>query len=174
MKHIISALIFAVFFFVFWYVDRCSELVRAAIANGKDFVDVILNAPTLISRKILHISFDVMDMAMGAIAVGVIILFLMHEKKVFRLGEEYGSARYGTAKDIYPFIDHKNPDNNLILTKTEFLSMQGRIPIENGKDYNRNKNVLVIGGSGSGKTRYFVKPNLLQMTGSYVVTDPKG
>ena len=90
--------------------------------------------------------------------------------KKYRHGEEYGSARWGTAKDIEPYMD---PDfsNNVILTKTERLTMESR---PKNPKYARNKNVLCVGGSGSGKTRYFIKPNLLQMRGSYVVTDPKG
>lgn len=93
------------------------------------------------------------------------------DKKNFRSGEEYGSARWGNSKDIEPYVDAENPDNNIILTQTERLTMSpyGKLP-----KYSRNKNVLIIGGSGSGKTRFFVKPNLLQCHSSYVVTDPKG
>lgn len=174
MKHLTAILIAAVFFVIFWYVNRCSELVQSALTTGKDVIDAILNAPSIISKKIFHLSFDIIDIISGAMAVLLAFFILMHENKVFRLGEEYGSAKYGKPKDIRPFIDRDNADNNLILTKTEMLSMQGRIKIRNGMDYNRNKNVIVIGGSGAGKTRYFVKPNLLQMNGSYVVTDPKG
>lgn len=89
--------------------------------------------------------------------------------KKYRHGEEYGSARWGTAKDIEPFVDPVFA-NNVILTQTERLTMSSRP--KNPKNA-RNKNVLVVGGSGSGKTRYFIKPNLLQMHSSYVVTDPK-
>ncbi|MGI6111895.1 MAG: VirD4-like conjugal transfer protein, CD1115 family [Bilifractor sp.] len=91
-------------------------------------------------------------------------------QKKLRQGVEYGSARWGTAKDIAPFID---PDfrNNVILTKTERLTMNSR---PKNPKYARNKNVLIVGGSGSGKTRFWLKPNLLQMHSSYVVTDPKG
>ena len=96
--------------------------------------------------------------------------------KKYRKGEEYGSARWGTAKDIAPYIDPKF-ENNILLTQTERLTMTGR-----PKDPKtaRNKNVLVIGGSGSGKTRFYVKPNLMQCfptsdyPTSFVVTDPKG
>ena len=90
--------------------------------------------------------------------------------KKYRHNEEYGSARWGTKKDIEPFLDPVF-DNNVILTKTEFLTMNSR---PKNPKYARNKNVLVIGGSGSGKTRYWLTPNLLQMHSSYVVTDPKG
>ena len=83
---------------------------------------------------------------------------------------EYGSARWGTAKDIEPFMAPKFADN-IILTKTERLMMSNRPPDPKNA---RNKNVLVVGGSGSGKTRFWLKPNLLQCHSSYVVTDPKG
>ena len=90
--------------------------------------------------------------------------------KKYRHGMEYGSARWGTAKDIEPFIAPKFEDN-IILTKTERLMMSNRPPDPKNA---RNKNVLVVGGSGSGKTRFWLKPNLLQCHSSYVVTDPKG
>ena len=90
--------------------------------------------------------------------------------KKYRHNEEYGSARWGTAKDIEPFMDQKFEDN-IILTKTERLMMSNR---PKNPANARNKNVLIIGGSGSGKTRFWLKPNLLQMHSSYVVTDPKG
>ena len=91
-------------------------------------------------------------------------------KRNYRRGEEYGSARWGNAKDIEPYVDDKF-ENNILFTKTERLTMNGRPP---NPKYARNKNVLVIGGSGSGKTRFYVKPNLMQMHSSYCVTDPKG
>ena len=87
-----------------------------------------------------------------------------------RRGEEYGGAHWGTAEDIKPFID-PNPFNNIILSKTERLSMKPRMPQFN---LNRNKHVVVYGGSGSGKTYCIVKSNLYQMHSSYVLTDPKG
>lgn len=93
-----------------------------------------------------------------------------HRGKKFRPGEEYGDARWGTADDIEPFMD-KDFYHNMIFSKTERLSMNGRMP---DMELNRNKNVLVIGSSGSGKTYGYVKPNILQMDCSYVVTDPKG
>ena len=90
--------------------------------------------------------------------------------KKYRHGMEYGSARWGTAKDIEPFMAPKFEDN-IILTKTERLMMSNR-PTDPKNA--RNKNVLIVGGSGSGKTRFWLKPNLLQCHSSYVVTDPKG
>ncbi len=118
-------------------------------------------------------SFNLQDLIIGLIfAVGIKLIVVMkaQNRKKFRKGTEYGSARWGTAKDIAPYID-KNPRNNIILTKTESLTMNSR---PKNPKFARNKNVLVIGGSGSGKTRFFVKPNLMQMHSSYVVTDPKG
>ena len=118
-------------------------------------------------------SFHPADILMG-IATGVLmkVITVMRAKnrKNFRQGVEYGSASWGTAKDIEPYMDHTDPDNNVILTKTEALTM-GK---SSAPKYARNKNILVIGGSGSYKTRGFVKPNLMQMHSSYVVTDPKG
>ena len=90
--------------------------------------------------------------------------------KKYRHGMEYGSARWGTPKDIEPFMAPKFEDN-IILTKTERLMMSNRPPDPKNA---RNKNVLVVGGSGSGKTRFWLKPNLLQCHSSYVVTDPNG
>lgn len=119
-------------------------------------------------------SFHPMDLIIGAvIGVGMRLVVYMKSKnaKKFRKGEEYGSARWGNAKDIEPYMDLENPENNVILTQTEGLIMNGK---PKGPKYARNKNILVIGGSGSGKTRFFVKPNLMQLHSSYVITDPKG
>ncbi len=118
-------------------------------------------------------SFNFQDLIVGLVIAGAIKLIVVvkaQNRKKFRKGTEYGSARWGTAKDIAPYID-RNPRNNIILTKTESLTMNSR---PKNPKFARNKNVLVIGGSGSGKTRFFVKPNLMQMHSSYVVTDPKG
>ena len=108
--------------------------------------------------------------AVTALAVWLVKLLKEQERKHFRAGIEYGSARWGTAKDIAPYVD-PDPEQNIILTQTERLTMK---PFGREPKYSRNKNVLVIGGSGSGKTRFFIKPNLMQMHSSYVVTDPKG
>lgn len=105
----------------------------------------------------------------GAILKGAVWIRGKNRKK-YRKDVEYGSARWGTAMDIKPFMDAK-PDNNVILTKTESLTMASR---PKQPKYARNKNVLVIGGSGSGKTRFWLKPNLMQCHSSYVITDPKG
>ena len=106
----------------------------------------------------------------GGVVLRLVVYFKAKNAKKFRQGVEYGSARWGNAKDIEPYVDPVF-ENNVILTKTERLMMSGR---PKQPKYARNKNILVIGGSGSGKTRFFVKPNLMQMHSSYVVTDPKG
>ena len=108
----------------------------------------------------------------GAVAVKLMVYMKGKNAKKFRQGVEYGSARWGTAKDIAPFIAPVF-ENNILLTMTERLTMNGR---PKNPKFARNKNVIVIGGSGSGKTRFYVKPNLMQMGKyiSYVVTDPKG
>ncbi len=120
-------------------------------------------------------SFAGFDLLAGVIVAAALKLFVLYRRKnakKFRQGEEYGSARWGTPKDIQPFIDPVF-ENNIILTQTERLTMNSR---PSKPKFARNKNVIVIGGSGSGKTRFYVKPNLMQMPDkvSYVVTDPKG
>ena len=118
-------------------------------------------------------SFHPLDLCIGLV-VGALLRIAVHIKsqnaKKYRKGMEYGSARWGTAQDIQPFVDPVF-ENNVILTQSERLMMSNR---PKNPAHARNKNVLVIGGSGSGKTRFFVKPNLLQCHSSYVVTDPKG
>ena len=111
------------------------------------------------------------DLLTGAgcgIALYLIVYYKKKNAKKFRNGVEYGSARWGTAKDIEPYMDPVF-ENNVLLTQTERLMMSGR---PKNPKYARNKNILVIGGSGSGKTRFFVKPNLMQLHSSYCITDP--
>ena len=144
-------------------------------AEGKDVSEKLLPALNNLGTAFAHIipSFHPVDLLVG-IAVGFVMKFVMKmraaNKKKFRQGTEYGSAVWGTEKDIEPYMDFKEKDNNVILTQTEGLTM-GK---PSHPKYARNKNILVIGGSGSGKTRFFVKPNLMQMHSSYIVTDPKG
>lgn len=106
----------------------------------------------------------------GGVVVKFVIIYRTKNARKYRLGVEYGSARWGTEKDIRPYADPEF-ENNIILTETESLTMSSR---PKNPKYARNKNILVIGGSGSGKTRFFVKPNIMQMHSSYVITDPKG
>ena len=118
-------------------------------------------------------SFYPKDLLIGVccgVALRLAVYFKAKNAKKFRQGVEYGSARWGNAKDIEPYMDSEF-ENNILLTQTERLMMSGR---PKQPKYARNKNILVIGGSGSGKTRFFVKPNLMQMHSSFVVTDPKG
>ena len=113
------------------------------------------------------------DWLIGVIGAGAVRLAVYvkgKNAKKYRKNVEYGSARWGAKADITPYMDPV-PENNIILTQTEGLMMSGR---PKNPAHARNKNVLVVGGSGSGKTRFFIKPNLMQMHSSYVVTDPKG
>ena len=147
----------------------------ARLSPGVDFSSKAMNIMQGISMAFENImpSFHPIDLLVG-IAAGVIIRLVVYFKgknaKKYRKNIEYGSARWGTREDIAPFMDPVF-ENNVILTQTESLMMSNR-PKEPKNA--RNKKVLVIGGSGSGKTRFFLKPNLMQMHSSYVVTDPKG
>ena len=159
-------------YLAFFYVGNIfSHHVRAY--TGGDVIDKIFQGILELNTMSLLPSIHVADILMG-VGVAALIKFIVYTKgknaKKFRQGKEYGSARWGTRKDIEPYMDEKF-QNNILLTQTERLTMNGRP--ENPK-YARNKNVLVIGGSGSGKTRFYVKPNLMQMHSSYCVTDPKG
>ena len=121
----------------------------------------------------LGLSFYVVDLLASISFAGLLKLIVVYRSKnakKFRQGVEYGSARWGSQSDIKPFVDEK-PDNNIILTATESLTMSSR---PKNPKYARNKNICIIGGSGSGKTRFFVKPQLMQLHSSYCVTDPKG
>ena len=159
-------------YLVFFYLGNIfSHHINAYI--GGDVLDRIMMAISEIGTIGLLPSFKVRDLTVGlglSLTIKLILLQKKKNAKKFREGKEYGSARWGTAKDIEPYID-KDFKNNVILTQTEFLTMNSR---PKNPKYARNKNVLVIGGSGSGKTRFFIKPNLMQMHSSYVVTDPKG
>lgn len=159
-------------YLAFFYVENIfSAHVRAY--RGGTIIDRIMTAIIELGTMKLIPSFHPNDLLVGVI-VAVLMKFIVYTKgknaKKFRQGKEYGSARWGMPKDIKPYIDEKY-DNNVLFTNTERLTMNGR---PSNPKYARNKNVLVIGGSGSGKTRFFVKPNLMQMHSSYVVTDPKG
>ena len=165
-KKIISNLPFLIFFWIF---DKLSYAVRLSEENI--LISVVKGVSELTKAPLLSFHFtDISIGAIGALAVKGILYLRSKNAKKFRKGIEYGSARWGTAEDIKPYID-KNFYDNILLTQTERLTMNSR---PKNPKFARNKNVLVIGGSGSGKTRFFVKPNLMQMTTSYCVTDPKG
>ena len=146
------------------------------VSTAKDAIGRLMDIVNSLSKILCDPipSFHWKDLLVG-IATGVGIRLVVYFKgknaKKYRKGKEYGSAELGGEKDIEPFINHEDPDQNLIFTQTEKMSLEGRMP---SPLYNRNKNVLVIGGSGSGKTRFYAKPNLMQLNCSYVFTDPKG
>lgn len=159
-------------YLAFCYVGNIfSHHVRSYV--GGDMIDKIFQGILELNTMSFLPSIYFVDILTG-IGVAAIIKFIIYTKgknaKKFRQGKEYGSARWGNKKDIEPYMDEKF-QNNILLTQTERLTMNGR---PSNPKYARNKNVLVIGGSGSGKTRFFVKPNLMQMHSSYCVTDPKG
>ena len=169
-KWIIPNLPYILFVYLF---DKAAQAVR--LAPGADLSGKLLgigNGFTFAFASPL-LSFSLVDMLIG-IAGAILIRLIVYTKgknaKKYRKGVEYGSARWGNAEDIKPYIDPVFA-NNVLLTQTERLMMSSR---PKQPKYARNKNILVIGGSGSGKTRFFVKPNLMQMHSSYVVTDPKG
>ncbi|HES3619504.1 TPA: type IV secretory system conjugative DNA transfer family protein [Streptococcus pyogenes] len=140
---------------------------------GGDIIDRIMVGISDIGTLSYIPSLNPRDLLVGisvAATVKLIVYSKGKNKKKYRQGKEYGSARWGESKDIAPYIDPKF-ENNVLITNTERLTMNSR---PRNPKYARNKNVLVIGGSGSGKTRFYVKPNLMQMHSSYVVTDPKG
>ena len=165
-KKLISNLPFLIFFWIF---DKLSYAVRLSEENI--LISVVKGVSELTKAPLLSFHFtDISAGIIGALAVKGILYLRSKDAKKFRKGIEYGSARWGTPEDIKPYID-EDFYNNILLTNTERLKMNSR---PKNPKYARNKNVLVIGGSGSGKTRFFVKPNLMQMTTSYCVTDPKG
>ena len=159
-------------YLAFFYLGNIfSHHVRSYV--GGDVIDKIFQGILELNTMSFLPSIHPADILIG-IGMAALIKFVVYTKgknaKKFRHGKEYGSARWGTKKDIDPYMDEKF-QNNILLTQTERLTMNGRPA---NPKYARNKNVLVIGGSGSGKTRFYVKPNLMQMHSSYCVTDPKG
>ena len=163
------------YFFIFYVADKGSWLYRHCL--GESMVQRL--GVMLVNFRLAFLSWlpsvALQDLAVGVLVAGALKLVVYYRSKnakKFRQGVEYGSARWGNRKDIEPFMDPVF-ENNVILTETERLTMNSR---PKAPKYARNKNVIVIGGSGSGKTRFYVKPNLMQMTDhvSYVVTDPKG
>ena len=154
----------------FWIADKICYIYR--ITEGNKIIALVQGIAEFYKAPLF--SFHIIDISIGVIAALLIkcaVYVRGKNAKKYRNGIEYGSARLGTASDIAPYIDGQNFYNNVLLTNTERLTMDSRPKLPK---YARNKNVLVIGGSGSGKTRFFIKPNLMQMHSSYVVTDPKG
>lgn len=165
-KLIIQNLPFLIFF---WIADKLAYMYR--ITEGNKIFALVKGVSELFKAPVL--SFHIIDLSIGVLCAAAVkgILYVRSKNaRKYRKGIEYGSARWSTEKDIKPYID-TDFKNNIILTQTERLTMNSR---PKNPKYARNKNVLVIGCSGSGKTRFFVKPNLMQLHSSYVVTDPKG
>lgn len=161
------------YIFIGYFVNKLAQAYR--ITTGADILEKIFKLSESINTvfKAPLPSFNGINLLSGIIGA-VLVRFFVYQKsknaKKYRKGIEYGSASWGTHKDIEPFM---NPvfQKNIPLTQTEWLTMESRVsPPKNA----RNKNIIVVGGSGSGKTRFFVKPSLMQMHSSYVVTDPKG
>lgn len=153
----------------FWLGDKLGYSLRVFEGNK---ISALMKGIAELFKSPLF-SFNSIDMLIGvvtAVAIKGILYIRSKNAKKFRKGIEYGSARWGTAEDIKPYMDAEF-QNNILLTNTERLTMSSR---PKNPKHARNKNVLVIGGSGSGKTRFFIKPNLMQLHSSYVVTDPKG
>lgn len=169
-KLILSNLPYLMFVYLF---DKVGEAYR--LAAGAAFADKLMHlldgfAAAFASPAPSFQLFDLCIGIVGAVIIRLAVYVKSRNAKKYRKGMEYGSARFGTAADIKPYIDPVF-ENNVLLTQTERITMNNR---PKQPKYARNKNVLVIGGSGSGKTRFFVKPNLMQPHSSYVITDPKG
>lgn len=168
-KYVLPALPYLLFLWLFAKIGQAWRL-----SPGADASEKLLALESGFSMAFSHsapaAAVDWLVGLAGAAGLRLMVYVKGQNAKKFRKNVEYGSARWGNSKDIAPFLD-ACPDNNIILTQTEGLTLNGR---PKNPAHARNKNVLVIGGSGSGKTRFFIKPNLCQMHSSYVVTDPKG
>lgn len=160
------------YLFLFWLADKMAEAYRLTPGDvGSKIMGAVNGLAGLASSPLPSFQpFDLLAGMTGAAAVWLVVYFKRKNAKKYRKNVEYGSARWGTAKDIAPFVDPK-PENNIILTATESLTMNSR---PKNPATARNKNCLILGGSGSGKTRFWLKPNLLQLHSSFAVTDPKG
>ena len=170
-KIIITALPLVLFF---WIGDKLCLAYRTVTVVGDisvKLMPVLDNLGTTLVNPLP--SFHPLDVFVGvatAVIARLVLIYKDKHRKKFAQDEEYGSARWGNAKDIEPYMDKKDFADNVLLTQSERLTMGKPSNVK----YARNQNVLVVGGSGSGKTRFYVKPNLMQMHSSYVVTDPKG
>ncbi|NSI94907.1 type IV secretory system conjugative DNA transfer family protein [[Clostridium] symbiosum] len=161
------------YLFIFWFFCKLGEAYR--LAAGADFGAKLIGMMKTIGPAFGTIApglsgFDLLVGLVGAVALRLVVYNKVKNAKKFRKDVEYGSARWGTAKDIAPFVDPKF-ENNVILTGTEFLTMNTRPKIPANA---RNLNCCIIGSSGSGKTRFWLTPQLLQAHSSYVCVDPKG
>ena len=167
---ILPNLPYLLFVFLFDKVGQAARLAPGADLSGKllSIGDGFAAAFSSFAPS-LHPA-DLLVGVLGAALIRLVVYVKSKNAKKYRRGVEYGSARWGSADDIRPYIDPVF-ENNVLLTQTERLMMNSR---PKQPKYARNKNVLVVGGSGSGKTRFFVKPNLMQMHSSYLVSDPKG
>ena len=169
-KKLIPNLPYLLFVYLF---DKLCQAVR--LAPGLDASEKFLHLSQGFTEAFSYAApslhpLDLLVGITGAVIVRLAVYAKGKKARKYRKGIEYGSARWGTAADIAPYVDPV-PDWNIPLTQTEKLTMSSR---PKNPKYARNKNILVIGGSGSGKTRFFVKPSLMQMHSSYVVTDPNG
>ena len=169
-KRILPNIPYLLFVYLF---DKVGQAVR--LAPGADLPGKVLSLGEGFSMAFANplpslAPMDLLIGIFGAVLIRLIVYVKGKNAKKYRKGIEYGSARWGTAADIAPYIDPV-PDWNIPLTRTESLTMTSR---PKQPKYARSKNILVIGGSGSGKTRFFVKPSIMQMHSSYVITDPKG
>ncbi len=170
-KIIITALPLVLFF---WIGDKLCLAYRTVTVVGDISVKLMPFLDNLGTTLVNPLpSFHPLDVFVGvatAVIARLVLIYKDKHRKKFAQDEEYGSARWGNAKDIEPYMDKKDFADNVLLTQSERLTMGKPSNVK----YARNQNVLVVGGSGSGKTRFYVKPNLMQMHSSYVVTDPKG
>lgn len=170
-KIIITALPLVLFF---WIGDKLCLAYRTVTVVGDISVKLMPFLDNLGTTLVNPLpSFHPLDVFVGvatAVIARLVLIYKDKHRKKFAQDEEYGSARWGNAKDIEPYMDKKDFADNVLLTQSERLTMGKPSNVK----YARNQKVLVVGGSGSGKTRFYVKPNLMQMHSSYVVTDPKG
>ena len=165
---------FAVSLLLFYFFNRATVLFQSLDGDLMERTNATIDGlfPS-ITNSMFYIGLDENSLIAGLISCCLIWLIFLYNSigsKKYMHGIEHGSAEWGISNDISKFID-KDSDNNIILSETESLSMSSRMT---NPEAERNKNVVVIGGSGSGKTRFFVKPNLMQLHSSYVMTDPKG
>jgi len=169
------------FLFLLFYVGNNLYFYYESISGNNKFqIEFVLESMDKLFHEIISLNF-IFKFSERSFVLGIIfsvtyllvILYGTFNRKNQRLDGEYGSAKWGGKADIKNFVD-KEKKFNILLTNSEKLSLSGRMKITSKDNFNRNKNVVVVGGAGSGKTRFYVKPNLMQMHSSYVVSDSKG